>query len=323
MKKILLAGKYPAGTADEFRAQLAGDGAEIVEVTSQDALDASTDADAIVLRVLKASKGTLANKGKLKLICRWGVGVDSVDVPYASARGIAVTNTPGANASAVSELAVLLMLAVGRNLMFHNRSIQNGVWSRTMFTDNAVSLNGKKVGIIGGGNIGRQVARRVQAFGAEARYYDVFRLAPETEKQFDLTFVPLDDLLADSDVVTLHVPLLDNNHHMLNAEKIALMKRNAILINTARGGLVDDKALLTAIDEGRLMGAGLDCVEDDPLPAGHPLLNHPNIVITPHIGGNTSDLGTVMVPMISDTLKKFLHGEKLKFVVNEKELSEQ
>ncbi|WP_282012735.1 2-hydroxyacid dehydrogenase [Pyramidobacter piscolens] len=323
MKKILLAGKYPAGTADEFRAQLAGDGAEIVEVTSQDALDASTDADAIVLRVLKASKGTLANKGKLKLICRWGVGVDSVDVPYASARGIAVTNTPGANASAVSELAVLLMLAVGRNLMFHNRSIQNGVWSRTMFTDNAVSLNGKKVGIIGGGNIGRQVARRVQAFGAEARYYDVFRLAPETEKQFDLTFVPLDDLLADSDVVTLHVPLLDNNHHMLNAEKIALMKRNAILINTARGGLVDDKALLTAIDEGRLMGAGLDCVEDDPLPAGHPLLDHPNIVITPHVGGNTSDLGTVMVPMISDTLKKFLHGEKLKFVVNEKELSKQ
>lgn len=323
MKKILLAGKYPAGTADEFRAQLAGDGAEIVEVTSQDSLDASTDADAIVLRVLKASKGTLANKGKLKLICRWGVGVDSVDVPYASARGIAVTNTPGANASAVSELAVLLMLAVGRNLMFHNRSIQNGVWSRTMFTDNAVSLNGKKVGIIGGGNIGRQVARRVQAFGAEARYYDVFRLSPETEKQFDLTFVPLDDLLADSDVVTLHVPLLDNNHHMLNAEKIALMKRNAILINTARGGLVDDKALLTAIDEGRLMDAGLDCVEDDPLPAGHPLLDHPNIVITPHIGGNTSDLGTVMVPMISDTLKKFLHGEKLKFVVNEKELSKQ
>jgi len=320
MKRIILAGKYPAGTAGEFRSQLAGS-AEIVEVTSQDTLDAVTDADAIVLRVLKASKKTLANKEKLKLICRWGVGVDSVDVPYASARGVAVTNTPGANAYAVSELAVLLMLAVGRNLMFHNRSIQSGVWSRTMFTDNAVSLNGKKVGIIGGGNIGRQVARRVQAFGAEARYYDVFRLAPETEKEFRLTFVPLDDLLADSDVVTLHVPLLDNNYHMLNAEKIALMKRNAILINTARGGLVDDKELLSAVEEGRLMGAGLDCVEDDPLPAGHPLLNHPNIVITPHIGGNTSDLGTVMVPMISDILKRFLHGEKLNFVVNEKGLN--
>lgn len=320
MKRIILAGKYPAGTAGEFRSQLAGS-AEIVEVTSQDTLDAVTDADAIVLRVLKASKKTLANKEKLKLICRWGVGVDSVDVPYASARGVAVTNTPGANAYAVSELAVLLMLAVGRNLMFHNRSIQSGVWSRTMFTDNAVSLNGKKVGIIGGGNIGRQVARRVQAFGAEARYYDVFRLAPETEKEFRLTFVPLDDLLADSDVVTLHVPLLDNNYHMLSAEKIALMKRNAILINTARGGLVDDKELLSAVEEGRLMGAGLDCVEDDPLPAGHPLLNHPNIVITPHIGGNTSDLGTVMVPMISDILKRFMHGEKLNFVVNEKGLN--
>ena len=321
MKKIALAGKYTPEAVEAFRTALAGEDCEIAVVNTPEAYAALTDADAMVLRVFKAYKADIERMPDLKLICRWGVGVDSVDVPFASSRGIMVTNTPGANAYAVAELAVTLMLAVGRNLMFHNKSIQSGVWSRTMFTDNAVSLNGKKVGIIGGGNIGRQVARRVHAFGATVQYYDVFRLSPEMEKEFDMTFTDLDELLKTSDVVTIHVPLLDSNHHMLNADKIALMKKGAILINTARGGLVDDKALLAAIDEGRLMGAGLDCVEDDPLPAGHPLLNHPNIVITPHVGGNTSDLATVMVPMIADNLKKFLHGEKPRFIVNEKDLA--
>ena len=321
MKKIALAGKYTPEAVEAFRTALAGEDCEIAVVNTPEAYAALTDADAMVLRVFKAYKADIGRMPDLKLICRWGVGVDSVDVPFASSRGIMITNTPGANAYAVAELAVTLMLAVGRNLMFHNKSIQSGVWSRTMFTDNAVSLNGKKVGIIGGGNIGRQVARRVQAFGATVQYYDVFRLSPEMEKEFDMTFTDLDDLLKTSDVVTIHVPLLDSNYHMLNADKIALMKKGAILINTARGGLVDDKALLAAIDEGRLMGAGLDCVEDDPLPAGHPLLNHPNIVITPHVGGNTSDLATVMVPMIADNLKKFLHGEKPRFIVNEKNLA--
>ena len=321
MKKIALAGKYTPEAVEAFRTALAGEDCEIAVVNTPEAYAALTDADAMVLRVFKAYKADIERMPDLKLICRWGVGVDSVDVPFASSRGIMVTNTPGANAYAVAELAVTLMLAVGRNLMFHNKSIQSGVWSRTMFTDNAVSLNGKKVGIIGGGNIGRQVARRVHAFGATVQYYDVFRLSPEMEKEFDMTFTDLDDLLKTSDVVTIHVPLLDSNHHMLNADKLALMKKGAILINTARGGLVDDKALLAAIDEGRLMGAGLDCVEDDPLPAGHPLLNHPNIVITPHVGGNTSDLATVMVPMIADNLKKFLHGEKPRFIVNEKDLA--
>jgi len=322
MKKIAIVGKYPPGTEDAFRAQLVGEDCQLTFAPTAEEYAALSDADAMVLRQLKAPQADIERLPSLKMICRWGVGVDSVDVPFASSRGIMVTNTPGANAYAVAELTVMLMLAVGRNLMFHNKSIQSGVWSRTMFVDNAVTLNGKTVGIIGGGNIGRQVATRVQAFGATVQYYDVFRLSPEMEAKFGMKFVELDELLRTSDVVSLHVPLLDSNRHMLNAENIATMKKGAIVINAARGGLIDDKALLAAIDEGRLMGAGLDCVEDDPLPGGHPLLNHPNIVITPHVGGNTSDIGTVMVPMISDNLKKFLHGEKPKFVVNEKELAE-
>ena len=321
MIKIALAGKYPPGTLEAFQAQLAGEDVQIVLVNTPEAYERLNDADCMVMRVFKAPREVLERNPRLKLLCRWGVGYDTVDIACAGERGIMVTNTPGANAYSVSELAVMLMLAVGRNLMFHNRSIQSGVWSRTMFTDNAVTLNAKKVGIIGGGNIGRQVARKVQAFGAQVQYHDLFRLKPEMERDYAMTYVSLEELVSTSDVISLHVPLTEENHHMLDAGMIAKMKKNAILINTARGGLVDDKALVAAIDEGRLMGAGLDCVEDDPLPAGHPLLNHPNIVITPHIGGVASDIGEVMIPMISANLKRFIHGEKVLYLVNEKELA--
>ena len=137
------------------------------------------------------------------------------------------------------------------------------------------------------------------------------------EAEFNMKFVSLDELLKTSDVVSIHVPLTEENRHMINAEKIAMMKDGAIVINAARGGLIDDKALAKAIDEGHLMGAGLDCVEDEPLPAGHPLLGHPNIILTPHIGGTVSDMGASMIPMIGDNLKRFLHGEKLLYTVNE------
>ena len=321
MKKIVLAGKYPEGTLDGFRERLKGEDAEVVAVDTPEAYDKLSDADAMILRIFKAPKEFIERNHNLKLICRWGVGVDSVDVDFASKRGVAVANTPGANAYAVSDLAVTLMLAVGRNLMFHNKSIQGGEWSRSMFVDNAVTLNAKKVGLIGGGNIGRQVARKVQAFGAQVQYFDVFRMKPEMEEEFHMTFLPLEELLKTSDVISLHVPLTDENRHMLDAGKIALMKKGAIVVNTARGGLIDDKALLAAIESGHLMGAGLDCVEDDPLPAGHPLLGHPNIIITPHIGGNVADMGSTMIPMISDNMRRFLRGEKLLYVVNEKELA--
>ena len=317
MTKIVLAGTYPKGTLEGFKERLSGEDVEIVAVDNPEAYAAMTDANIIILRVFKAYKDTIERNKNLKAICRWGAGVDSVDVEFATSRGIYVTNAPGANAYAVSDLAVLLMLAVGRNLLFHENTIQSGKWSKGMFVDNAITLNAKTVGLIGGGNIGRQVARKVQAFGARVQYFDVFRLKPEMEAEFNMKFVSLDELLKTSDVVSIHVPLTEENRHMINAEKIAMMKDGAIVINAARGGLIDDKALAKAIDEGHLMGAGLDCVEDEPLPAGHPLLGHPNIILTPHIGGTVSDMGASMIPMIGDNLKRFLHGEKLLYTVNE------
>ena len=160
------------------------------------------------------------------------------------------------------------------------------------------------------------VAKKAQAFGAVTRYYDPFRLSPEMEQQWQLSFEPLEELLATSDIITLHVPLTEENHHMIGAREIAAMKDGAILINTSRGGLVDDKALAKAVRSGKLSGAGLDVVEEEPLPACHELLSDPNIIVTPHIGGGTADIGDVIIPMLTEDIKALADGRTPAHVVN-------
>lgn len=304
---ITLAGKYPAGTKERLQELLAHQ-AEIRLVDSPEAYDAMTDAEIMVLRVFKAPKSFIERNPKLKMILRWGVGVDSVDLEAAGEHGVIVTNTPGANAGAVSELAVMLMLAVGRKLLCHTRCLHEGNWSKTLFTNSSFCLDGKTVGIVGGGNIGRQVAGKVRAFGAKTQYYDVFRLSEAQEKAFDLPFVPLEELLRTSDIVTLHVPLLNSTFHIIGEKELAMMKEGAILINTARGGLVDDHALFEAVKSGRLAGAGLDGVEEEPLPADHEFFTDPNIIVTPHVGGGTADLGDKIIPMLAQDIDCYADG---------------
>ncbi len=314
--KIVFAGEYPAGTLEKFREILPGKEFELVPVTGPKEYEELTDAEVIVLRIFKAYRNTIENNGKLRLIHRWGAGVDSVDVEAATEHGVLVANTPGANAYAVSELALLLMLALGRNLQAHTRSIASGVWSRTMFLDQTFTLNKKIVGLIGGGNIGRQVAAKVQAFGASVRYYDTFRLPEQLERECGMAYVPLEELLRTSDIVSLHVPLTEETRHLLDAENLAMLKPGAFVINTARGGLIDDDALLAAVLEKRIAGAGLDCPEREPLSPDHPMLRQPNIIITPHIGGATSDLADAMIPMIADNILRLARGEEVRYVVN-------
>ena len=176
------------------------------------------------------------------------------------------------------------------------------------------------MGIVGGGNIGRQVALKVQAFGAEVQYYDAFRLPAETEEKFNMKYVSLEELLKTSDIVTLHVPLLDSTRHMIGEDQIKSMKDDAVIINTARGGLVDDKALCAAVKAGKLLGAGLDGVEEEPLPAGHELLTTPGIVVTPHVGGGTADIGDVIMPMLAKDICDFAGTGDCAHVVNRKYL---
>lgn len=321
MLKVCIAGNYPAGTVEAFRAALPEEKFEIITAEAQEEFTAVTDADAVVLRVLKMpAPADFARFTNLKMVMRWGVGYDNVDIQEAGRLGVSVCNTPGANAYAVAELAVGLMINAGRNIMGYYHHVKAGDWDRSAFPVN-LSLNHKTVGLLGGGNIGRQVARRVQAFGATVQYYDTFRLKPEMEEQFHMTYVDLETLLKTSDVVSVHVPLLDSTRHIIGAEQLAMMKKGALLINTARGGLVDDAALLAALESGQVGAAGLDCVEDEQSEVTKALCSRENVVVTPHIGGTASDLGSAMIPMIVRNLKALEAGEPLSFVVNQQYLA--
>lgn len=235
MKKVILAGTYPAHTFEKLRAMLPEEEFELKAVDTPEAYDAMTDAEFMILRIFKAPRPVIERNPNLKMILRWGAGFDSVDIQAAGEHGVCVSNTPGANAGAVSELAVLLMLAVGRKLLCHTESLAKGEWSKNTFLNGSFCLNGKTLGVIGAGNIGRQVARKAQAFGAVTNYYDPFRLSPEMEAEYHLSYLPLKELLASSDLITLHVPLTEENRHMIGAAEIASMKDHAILINTSRG----------------------------------------------------------------------------------------
>ena len=311
--KVLLAGSYPKGTLEKFQAQLPD--CEIRTVTDQESYDAETFGEAVIVRTVKTPEKCLAAKKDLKTVIRWGAGFDSVDIESAGKMGIYVCNTPGVNSYSVAEQAVTLMLACGRMLIQQNRLTHSGVWDRKAFTEEMTTLSHKTVGVIGGGNIGRRVAAEVQAFGAEVIYYDPFRMKPEMEEACRMTYVPLEELFRRSDVITVHVPLLDSTRHMIDEKAISVMKPNVILVNTARGGIIDDSALLAALKEGRVHAAGLDCVENENL-AENPLAELENVIITPHLGGTSNDLADEMVPKIAGMIKKFAETGEMDHVVN-------
>ena len=315
--KIALAGPYPAGTLEQFQALLPDQ--TFFSVESQEDYEALTDVDCIIVRVLKTPEPVLDNKPNLKAVIRWGAGYDSVDIQAAGRRGIPVLNTPGVNAYAVAELALGMMITLNRKVLGYWNNVQQGNWDRGAFA--SLSLNHKTVGIVGGGNIGRRVAALVQALGAQVIYYDAFRLAPEREQELHMTYVSLDELVKRADLVSLHVPLLDSTRHIIGAEQLSRMKPTACLVNTARGGLVDDSALLQALQRGQLAGAGLDCVEDEASQVTKGLTDTPNVLITPHIGGSTADLADAMIPTIAQIIQTLAEGGELNNVVNREYLA--
>ncbi|WP_297391965.1 D-isomer specific 2-hydroxyacid dehydrogenase family protein [uncultured Peptoniphilus sp.] len=314
--KVVLAGKYPQGTFERFKTTLNRDFFDFVKVENEEEYNSMKDADILILRVFKAPRKIIDNNKNLKIIMRWGAGYDSVDVDYASKKGIIVTNTPGANAYSVAELTIMLMLAVGRKLLSHQECLKNGIWSKNTFINESYSLNNKTLGIIGAGNIGRRVAKYAQVFGARTQYYDEYRLSEEKEREYNLEYKDFDEILKTSDILTLHVPLTEYNRHLIGKHEFDMMKKGSIIINTSRGGLIDDNALLEAVNSGKLLGVGLDVVENEPLDKDNELLKNPNIIVTPHIGGGTADISDIIIPMLVDDLNKFVKGENISHVVN-------
>jgi len=214
----------------------------------------------------------------LRLIARCGVGYDAIDVGAASARGVAVTITADANADGVADLALALMLACLRRLVTADRSVRGGGWRPDVL---AGDLAGATVGVVGLGRVGRKVVERLGGFGCRLLAHEPY---PDQEfcRAHGVSVVSLEELLSASDVVTLHAPLTEKTRALIGAPELAAMKPSAVLVNTSRGGLVDEEALLASLREGRLAGAGLDVFAAEPLPPAHPLLALDNVVLSPH-----------------------------------------
>lgn len=274
--------------ADELRDIIAGcDGA----ILGLDACDASV----------------IERADRLRVISRFGVGVDQVDLAAASRRGIAVTNTPGANKIAVAELCLGLMFALARNIPQVTTAARGSTWKRAAGWE----LTGKTLGIVGLGEIGREVAVRGQALGLTVLAYDPFW----TGEMPGISRVDLAALFRESDIVTLHCALTPETRHLINAERIGQMRRGACIINTARGDLVDEAAVYEALQSGQLAGAAADVFHEDP-PTNNPLLTLDNFLATPHIGATTRESVQRMSMMAAQNVVAVLYGKPCDYVVN-------
>jgi D-3-phosphoglycerate dehydrogenase len=251
--------------------------------------------DDVTCRVIGALSG-------VKVISRYGVGTDNIDIPAATAKGIVVTNTPGANDKSVADLAMGLVIACARSIPQHVNSVQAGSWGRKV----GMELDGKTLGIIGLGRIGKGLAVRAAAFGMKViafdKYWDEAFAAANGVARADI-----DTILRVSDFVSLHVPATAETENMINAVSIATMKDGACIINTARGELIDEQALADAVKSGKLKAAAVDVTRHEP-PTGSPLLGIENLLITPHIGANTAEAGKLMSSIAADNVIAVLTG---------------
>jgi D-3-phosphoglycerate dehydrogenase/(S)-sulfolactate dehydrogenase len=260
--------------------------------------------DPFTARVIQAAD-------RLKVISRTGVGYDAVDVPAATQRGVMVTTTPGVNRHAVADWALALILCCARKVPENLAEVQRGAWVRYEGMD----LDGKTLGVVGLGTIGKEVAKRAKAFGMRLLAFDLVQDLPFAAAQ-GIAYVPLEELLRQSDFVSIHCFLNAATRHLFNAERLALMKPTAYLINTARGGIVDAEALYRALRDKRLAGAGLDVFEGEPLAEGSPLRGLANVYLSPHCAGATADARVRSGSMAAENLVRGLRGERPEGIVN-------
>lgn len=248
---------------------------------------------------------------RLRIISNFGVGYDNIDVDYAASKGIVVANTPDPVTEPTAEMAMALMLDVARNVTICDRKIREGRISWNILSNMGLTLEGKRLGIIGMGRIGKALARRARAFGMEIVYNNRNRLPEETEALYGARYLPFDELISDSDVISLNAPCTDQTRHIIGKEEFLRMKPTAILINTSRGPLVDEKALIEALREGRIFGAGVDVYENGDGKIDPAMWELDNIVMTPHTGTQTSDTRNAMARYASQNIINFFDGVPL------------
>ena len=253
---------------------------------------------------------------KCQLVQLLAAGFDQMNLPLLDTMQIPLANNGGANSWAVSDHAVLLMLALYKKIIDSDKSTREGTWKKPINGENTYEMANKKVGILGIGNIGKKVARRVQAFDSKVQYYDLFPLDFQLDSQLDLNYVSLDELFETSDIITSHMPLNDQTFHMINADRLSQMKNSSILINTSRGEIIDEKALIYALNNNEILGAGLDVFETEPVQSDNPLLKMDNVIVTPHVAGTTWDTWARRSEFAFNNMIRIIEGEKILGQIN-------
>lgn len=270
--------------------------------------------DALLVRSQTKVTEKIMNAGsRLKVIGRAGVGVDNIDLEAATKRGIVVINAPDGNTIATCEHTFAMIMAVARSIPQAYKKTISGEWDRKSFV--GVELRNKTLGIIGMGRIGTEVAKRAKVFGMEVIGYDPF-LTDERAEKIGVRLKTVNEIAAEADFITVHTPLTKETHHIISTEQFALMKQGVRIVNCARGGIIDEAALLDAIDKGIVAGAAFDVFEDEPPQADHPLLNNPKVIVTPHLGASTVEAQENVAIDVSEEVLHILRDEPFKNAVN-------
>lgn len=317
-KRVLVTARNVPLVRDQFEAALAEAGVELAmaprlgqTLTEAELLEllpgcvaAIAMPDAFTTRVIEASAPTL------KLIVRSGVGYDSVDIEAATRHGVWVATTPG-NHDAVADYALLQILALARHYVATVNATRAGQWQRVT----GMELRDKTLAVIGTGRIGREVAARARGFGLRVVAYDMYEAAAWA-KEAGVTYRPLRAALAEADIVTLHTPLLPSTRHLLNDETLALCKRGVLIVNNARGPLIDERALAVALDSGQVGGAALDVFDREP-PVDRTIVDHPQVLPTSHSAGGTSEASRRAAVMAIEEVLRVLRGERPQNPVND------
>jgi len=271
------------------------------------------DYDALVIRsATKVTADILAAASKLKVVGRAGIGVDNVDVPAATKNGVVVMNTPGGNTVTTAEHALSLMMSLARNIPQATASMKAGHWEKKKFQGR--ELCGKRLGVVGLGNIGAIVADRALGLKMKVLAYDPF-ISPERAAELGVELVDLDGLFQRADIITIHVPLMDETRNLINAEALAKMKRGVLIVCAARGGIVDEDALLAALESGQVAGAALDVFRAEP-PGLTPLVSHPRVICTPHLGASTAEAQEAVALQVAEQIADYLTGGTIRNAVN-------
>ncbi|MET3143892.1 MULTISPECIES: D-glycerate dehydrogenase [unclassified Arthrobacter] len=319
MSRVVVTGRVPETALEKLRAEHEVDAwAGPEAIGREELLRRVTGADAVVSLLTERIDAALLDAAgpQLKIVANVAVGYDNIDVPACTERGVVATNTPGVLTEATADIALGLILSATRRLGEGERLIRSGKdWKWGMFFLLGSSLQGKTLGIVGMGGIGQATARRAKAFGMEIVYQSRSEIDPALADELGAQRVELDELLAISDIVSLHCPYGPATHHLIGAGQLAAMKDTAYLINTARGPIIDEAALASALREGQIAGAGLDVFENEP--NVHPgLVELENVVLVPHLGSATVETRTAMAMLAADNTLAVLSGERAPTPIN-------